>query len=166
MESLWYLTLVACSSNCLSHQWSVMRRYRTRVTDWLSESVTLRTELTDVTLVSEDTYWRFYWCNSGWSYSLETKTKNKCKNQAVKASQHKSKQYHRTYDLARLNFNFHFYRLGKLYRHHSDAGTGKERFNCGVKGVEAGPVNCSYCQACGTREKDSKISISWTGPLC
>ena len=31
---------------------SVMRRYRTNV----SESVTLRTELTDVTLVSEDTY--------------------------------------------------------------------------------------------------------------
>ena len=33
---------------------SVMRRYRTRVR--VSESVTLRTELTDVTLVSEDTY--------------------------------------------------------------------------------------------------------------
>ena len=27
----------------------------------VSESVTLRTELTDVTLVSEDTYWRLYW---------------------------------------------------------------------------------------------------------
>ena len=28
---------------------------------WVSQSVTLRTELTDVTLVSEDTYWRLYW---------------------------------------------------------------------------------------------------------
>ena len=27
----------------------------------LSELLTLRTELTDVTLVSEDTYWRLYW---------------------------------------------------------------------------------------------------------
>ena len=27
----------------------------------VSEWVTLRTELTDVTLVSEDTYWRLYW---------------------------------------------------------------------------------------------------------
>ena len=54
------------------------------VSQSVSQSVTLRTELTDVTLVSGDTYWRFYWCNSGWSYSLETKTKNKCKNQAVK----------------------------------------------------------------------------------
>ena len=27
----------------------------------LSHWVTLRTELTDVTLVSEDTYWRLYW---------------------------------------------------------------------------------------------------------
>ena len=40
---------------------SVMRRYRTRVSYWLSQSLTLRTELTDVTLVSEDTYWRLYW---------------------------------------------------------------------------------------------------------
>ena len=31
------------------------------VSEWVSESVTLRTELTDVTLVSEDTYWRLYW---------------------------------------------------------------------------------------------------------
>ena len=31
------------------------------VTEWVSEWVTLRTELTDVTLVSEDTYWRLYW---------------------------------------------------------------------------------------------------------
>ena len=31
----------------------------------VSESVTLRTELTDVTLVSEDTYWRLYWWDSG-----------------------------------------------------------------------------------------------------
>ena len=35
---------------------SVMRRYTTRVSYSVSESVTLRTELTDVTLVSEDTY--------------------------------------------------------------------------------------------------------------
>ena len=27
---------------------------------WVCQSLTLRTELTDVTLVSEDTYWRFY----------------------------------------------------------------------------------------------------------
>ena len=39
---------------------SVMRRYRTNVSHWVSLSVTLRTELTDVTLVSEDTYWRLY----------------------------------------------------------------------------------------------------------
>ena len=31
------------------------------VSEWVSESVTLSTELTDVTLVSEDTYWRLYW---------------------------------------------------------------------------------------------------------
>ena len=31
----------------------------------VSESVTLRTELTDVTLVSEDTYWGLYWQDSG-----------------------------------------------------------------------------------------------------
>ena len=42
-----------------------MRRYRSDVSQWVSQSVsewvTLRTELTDVTLVSEDTYWRLYW---------------------------------------------------------------------------------------------------------
>jgi len=31
------------------------------LSEWVSQSVTLRTELTDVTLVSEDTYWRLYW---------------------------------------------------------------------------------------------------------
>ena len=31
------------------------------LSQWVSEWVTLRTELTDVTLVSEDTYWRLYW---------------------------------------------------------------------------------------------------------
>ena len=31
------------------------------VSQWVSESLTLRSELTDVTLVSEDTYWRLYW---------------------------------------------------------------------------------------------------------
>ena len=35
---------------------SVMRRYRTNVSYLVTESVSLRTELTDVTLVSEDTY--------------------------------------------------------------------------------------------------------------
>ena len=36
----------------------------------VSESVTLRTDLTDVTLVSEDTYWKLYWWDSGdWWYS-------------------------------------------------------------------------------------------------
>ena len=35
---------------------SVMRRYRTNVSESVTESLTLRTELTDVTLVSEDTY--------------------------------------------------------------------------------------------------------------
>ena len=37
---------------------SVMRRYRTNVSYSVCQSVTLRTELTDVTLVSEDTYSR------------------------------------------------------------------------------------------------------------
>ena len=31
------------------------------VSESVSESLTLRTELTDVTLVSEDTYWGLYW---------------------------------------------------------------------------------------------------------
>ena len=31
------------------------------VSQSVSQSVTLRTKLTDVTLVSEDTYWRLYW---------------------------------------------------------------------------------------------------------
>ena len=35
------------------------------VSQSVSQSVTLRTELTDVTLVSEDTYWRLYWWDSG-----------------------------------------------------------------------------------------------------
>ena len=35
------------------------------VSQWVSESLTLRTELTDVTLVSEDTYWGLYWQDSG-----------------------------------------------------------------------------------------------------
>ena len=35
---------------------SVMRRYRTNVSYSVSELLTLRTELTDVTLVSEETY--------------------------------------------------------------------------------------------------------------
>ena len=35
------------------------------LSEWVSQSVTLRTELTDVTLVSEDTYWELYWQDSG-----------------------------------------------------------------------------------------------------
>ena len=31
------------------------------VSQWVTEWVTLRAKLTDVTLVSEDTYWRLYW---------------------------------------------------------------------------------------------------------
>ena len=31
------------------------------VSQWVSQLLTLRAELTDVTLVSEDTYWRLYW---------------------------------------------------------------------------------------------------------
>ena len=41
-----------------------MRRYRSNVSQWVSESVSqwhCWTDLTDVTLVSEDTYWRLYW---------------------------------------------------------------------------------------------------------
>ena len=34
------------------------------VSESVSESLTLRTELTDVTLVSEDTYWGLYWWDS------------------------------------------------------------------------------------------------------
>ena len=42
----------------------------TWVTESLSQSVTLRTELTDVTLVSEDTYCRLYqWDSGNWCYS-------------------------------------------------------------------------------------------------
>ena len=49
---------------------SVMRRYRTNVSYSVREWVTLRTDLTDVTLVSEDTYCRRYWWDSGdWWYS-------------------------------------------------------------------------------------------------
>ena len=40
---------------------SVTRRSRSDVSQSVSESLTLRTELTDVTMVSEDTYWRLYW---------------------------------------------------------------------------------------------------------
>ena len=41
---------------------SVTRRSRSdSVSEWVSQLLTLRTELTDVTLVSEDTYRRLYW---------------------------------------------------------------------------------------------------------
>ena len=40
------------------------------LSEWVSELLTLRTELTDVTLVSEDTYWRLYqWDSCDWWYS-------------------------------------------------------------------------------------------------
>ena len=43
-----------------SFLFSVTRRSRSDVSQSVSESLTLRTELTDVTLVSEDTYCRLY----------------------------------------------------------------------------------------------------------
>ena len=41
----------------------------------VSELLTLRTKLTDVTLVSEDTDWGLYWCNFGdwWYHNKEMK---------------------------------------------------------------------------------------------
>ena len=52
-----------------------MRRYRTNVSESVRHWLTLRTELTDVTLVSEDTYWGLYWCNFGdwWYHNKEMK---------------------------------------------------------------------------------------------
>ena len=44
-----FMSMVRCTI------FSVMRRYRTNVSHSVSQSLTLRTELTDVTLVSEDT---------------------------------------------------------------------------------------------------------------
>ena len=41
------------------------------VTDWLTELLSVSTDLTDVTLVSDDTYWRLDWCYSNnWGYWL------------------------------------------------------------------------------------------------
>ena len=42
---------------------TVMRCYTSHVSDRLTQ--TLRTDFTNVTLVSEDTYWTLYWCDSG-----------------------------------------------------------------------------------------------------
>ena len=46
---------------------SVTRRYRSDVcdwlTDWVSDWVIVRIDWTDVTLVSDDTYRRLYWCD-------------------------------------------------------------------------------------------------------
>ena len=56
--------VVFCQFSC--HHWhlfSVTRRSRNDVL--VNGSVTLRTELTNVTLASEDTHWKLYWCNSG-----------------------------------------------------------------------------------------------------
>ena len=43
------------------------------VSEWVSHWVTLRNELTDVTLVSEDIYWGLSWCNFGdwWYHNME-----------------------------------------------------------------------------------------------
>ena len=34
-----------------------------RVTEWVSESLDVSIDFTDVTLVSDDTYIRLYWCD-------------------------------------------------------------------------------------------------------
>ena len=34
-----------------------------RVTDWVTELLSVSIDLTDVTLVSDDTYRRLYWCD-------------------------------------------------------------------------------------------------------
>ena len=34
-----------------------------RVTEWVSESLDVSIDFTDVTLVSDDTYKRLYWCD-------------------------------------------------------------------------------------------------------
>ena len=34
-----------------------------RVTDWLTDWVSISIDFTDVTLVSDDTYRRLYWCD-------------------------------------------------------------------------------------------------------
>ena len=52
---------------------SVTRRSRSdsrySLTHSLTESVSVSTDLTDVTLVSDDTYWRLGWCySSNWGY--------------------------------------------------------------------------------------------------
>ena len=43
---------------------SVTRRSRSDESDSVSQWVSVSTDLTDVTLVSDDTYWRLYWCCS------------------------------------------------------------------------------------------------------
>ena len=58
---LWFLSWFLASWDAIEPTW---------VTESVSESVTLRTELTDVTLVSEDTYCRLYrWDSGDWWYS-------------------------------------------------------------------------------------------------
>ena len=50
---MYYVTLYLASQDALEVIVSV--------SEWVCQLLTLRTELTDVTLVSEDTYWRLYW---------------------------------------------------------------------------------------------------------
>ena len=38
-----------------------------RVTEWVSESLDVSIDFTDVTLVSDDTYIRLYWCDPDYS---------------------------------------------------------------------------------------------------
>ena len=47
---------------------SVTRRYRSDVCDLLSNWLDVSIDLTDVTLVSEDTYRRLYWCDPDHPY--------------------------------------------------------------------------------------------------
>ena len=68
---IWKKVLQCCQLSCcnllfigIDHIFSVTRRSRSSVSEWVSQWVTLRTELTDVTLVSEDTYWGLYWQDS------------------------------------------------------------------------------------------------------
>ena len=66
----WALNFDANDCNPEKHWWPWLWWWLLASQDALevinaSQSVTLGTELTDVTLVSEDTYWRLYWCNFG-----------------------------------------------------------------------------------------------------
>ena len=64
------------------------------VSEWVSHWVTLRNELTDVTLVSEDTFWRLYWCDSG-SHSPHLCSLPACAPAQVSAHRPLPLPYHR-----------------------------------------------------------------------